>query len=130
MQSIQQIIRFLFAGGIAAAANFGSRFIFSIWLNYTTAIILAYLVGMAVAFVLMRLFVFDAAHKAAGPQVFKFVIVNLFAVLQTLAISLALVRWAFPALGMTWFPEAVAHLTGVLIPVVTSYFGHRYATFK
>jgi len=130
MQSIQQIFRFLFAGGIAAAANFGSRFIFSIWLNYTTAIILAYLVGMAVAFVLMRLFVFDAAHKAAGPQVFKFVIVNLFAVLQTLAISLALVRWAFPTLGMTWFPEAVAHLTGVLIPVVTSYFGHRYATFK
>lgn len=130
MDKLLHILRFLAAGGIAAAANFGSRFFFSIWLTYPVAIVLAYLVGMLVAFVLMRAFVFDGHGKAALPQAIKFVIVNIAAVLQTLLISLALARWALPAWGITDHAEAIAHLTGVIVPVITSYFGHRYATFK
>lgn len=130
MKPSTQILRFLFAGGIAAAANIGSRFIFSLWFSYSAAIVLAYLVGMTVAFLLMRVFVFDAGDKSAGPQVLKFVAVNALAVLQTLAISLLLARWIFPAMGFVAHAEAMAHFAGVLIPVVTSYFGHRYATFK
>lgn len=130
MSPLSQILRFLAAGGVAAAANFGSRFLFSMWLSYSVAIVLAYLVGMLVAFFLMRSFVFDGTSKAAGPQVMKFIAVNLAAVLQTLAISLLLARWALPSLGVTQNAEAMAHLAGVLIPVITSYFGHRYATFK
>lgn len=125
-----QFLRFLLAGGIAAAANFGSRFVFSLWLSYGVAIVLAYLVGMVVAFLLMRGHVFDAGKGALGPQVLKFVAVNLFAVLQTLVISLLLARWILPILGLVEHPEAIAHLVGVLVPVVTSYFGHRMLTFK
>jgi putative flippase GtrA len=125
-----QFLRFLMAGGIAAAANYGSRFLFSLWLGYGTAIVLAYLVGMVVAFVLMRQHVFDAKKSALGPQIMKFVGVNVLAVLQTLAISLVLARWVFPKLGIVEYAEAVAHLVGVLVPVVTSYFGHRMLTFK
>ncbi len=126
-----QFVRFLFAGGIAAAANYGSRFAFSHWLSYGVSIVLAYLVGMTVAFVLMRRHVFTASKGALAPQVVKFVAVNMLAVLQTLLISLVLARWAFPALGMVAdHAEAVAHLVGVTVPVVTSYFGHRMLTFK
>lgn len=125
-----QFIRFLVAGGVAAAANYGSRFLFSLWLSYGPAIVLAYLVGMSVAFVLMRQHVFSAAGGALGPQVAKFVAVNVLAVMQTLIISLVLARWILPSLGVVTHAEAIAHLAGVLVPVATSYFGHRLLTFK
>jgi len=122
--------RFLLAGGAAAAANYGSRFLFSRWVRYEWAIVLAYLLGMTVAFVLMRGYVFNAGDKPPGRQVAIFVAVNLFALLQTLLVSVALVRWVLPSMGVVSRTEAIAHLVGVLVPVVTSYFGHRMLTFK
>jgi putative flippase GtrA len=92
--------------------------------------VLAYLVGMFVAFVLMRGHVFEAKGKALAPQIVKFVAVNFLAVLQTLIISVVLARWMLPAWGMGDYAEALAHLAGVLIPVVTSYFGHKLFTFR
>jgi putative flippase GtrA len=121
---------FLVAGGIAAAANYGSRFAFSAWFSYPAAIVLAYLVGMIVAFALMRRYVFDGAAKALGPQVLKFTLVNALAVVQTLVVSLLLARWALPALGIERHVEAIAHAFGVAVPIVTSYFGHKHATFR
>lgn len=121
---------FLAAGGIAAAANYGSRFGFSLWFSYPVAIVLAYLVGMAVAFALMRQYVFDGRGKAIGPQVLRFVGVNVLAVAQTLIVSLLLARWLLPAAGIVEHAEAIAHAFGVAVPVVTSYFGHRLATFR
>ena len=125
-----QFVRFLFAGGIAAGANYGSRFLFSRWVGYEQAIVLAYLVGMFVAFTLMRGHVFEAKGKALAPQVSKFVAVNVLAALQTLIISVVLARWVFPDMGVVENAEALAHLVGVLVPVVTSYFGHKFLTFR
>ena len=125
-----QFARFLIAGGIAAGANYGSRFIFSQWVSYEAAIILAYLVGMAVAFVLMRGHVFAATGKALWPQVMKFIGVNVLAVLQTLIISVVLARWVLISFGVVDHAEAIAHFIGVLVPVASSYFGHRFVTFR
>ncbi|MFN7609640.1 MAG: GtrA family protein [bacterium] len=121
---------FLAAGGLAAGANFGSRFGFSAWFSYPVAIMLAYLVGMAVAFLLMRHYVFDGSGKALGPQVAKFILVNVLAVLQTLVVSLVLARWLLPTLGVESHVEAIAHAFGVAVPAVTSYLGHKKATFR
>lgn len=125
-----QFLRFLVAGGIAAVANYGSRFIYNQWTSYEIAIILAYLTGMSVAFVLMRGHVFNADVKALAPQIVNFIFINVLAVLQTLLISMLLAYWVLPAFGVTEHTEALAHLVGVLVPVVTSYFGHKYWTFK
>lgn len=125
-----QFLRFLVAGGIAAGANFGSRFVFSIFFDYGIAVVLAYLIGMLVAFLLMRGHVFNASRGSLAPQVAKFAAVNLLAVLQTLAISLLLARWLLPSMGFVDHAEALAHLVGVLVPVVTSYFGHKLLTFR
>jgi len=123
-------LRFLLTGGIAAAANFGSRFIFSSFFSYSIAVLAAYLVGMFVAFILMRGHVFNVNQGNLKTQVAKFVGVNVLAVLQTLAISLFIARWAMPLVGITEHAEALGHLVGVIIPVVTSYFGHKYITFR
>jgi putative flippase GtrA len=125
-----QFLRFLVAGGIAAVSNYGSRFIYNQWTSYEIAIILAYLTGMIVAFVLMRGHVFNANEKALAPQLVNFVLINVLAVLQTLLISVILAYWVLPAMGVIEHAEALAHLIGVLVPVVTSYIGHKYLTFK
>jgi putative flippase GtrA len=125
-----QFVRFLFAGGVAAAANFGSRFLYSLALPYAYAIVTAYITGMVVAFILMRGHVFKAEQGKLGRQAVRFVEINLLAVAQTLFISLILARWLLPLLGVGRHAEAVAHLFGVLVPVVTSYFGHKLFTFR
>ena len=127
---IRQVRRFLLAGGVAAAANFSSRFIFSIWVRYEWAIVLAFLVGLAVGFILMRTYVFDGQGKALQLQLTMFLAVNLFAALQTFLISVVLARWLLPIIGVASQAEAVGHLVGVVAPVATSYFGHRLLTFR
>lgn len=126
----RQFFKFLAAGGLAAIANFGSRIAFSHWMQYIPAIILAYLVGMATAFMLNRLFVFTGAPNSLRNQAAWFTLVNLAAVAQTLAISLLLVEYLLPAIGVRTHVETVAHGIGVLVPVMTSYLGHKHLTFK
>jgi len=127
---VKELLGFLVAGGLAAGVNYGSRFLFNLWFSYEVSIILAYLLGMLVAFVLMRGRVFGKDGEPLGPQVLKFCLVNVLAVLQTLGVSMVLTYWMFPQTGMTFHPEAVAHLVGVAVPVVVSYFLHKHLTFK
>ncbi|CTP82874.1 hypothetical protein A6R71_02155 [Xanthomonas translucens pv. arrhenatheri] len=126
----RKFIKFLLAGGTAAAANFGSRILLGQVMPYTWSIVVAYLIGMLTAFVLNRMFVFEAASTGLRHQAIWFTLINIAAVLQTLACSLVLARWMFPAMGMRFHPETLAHAIGVAVPVFTSYFGHKALTFK
>ena len=125
-----EFLRFVVAGGLAAVSNFGSRFLFSLVLSYPLAVLLAYVVGMVVAFALMRGRVFDATSGPLIPQVLGFVGINAVAILQTLVISLLLADWLAQQDVESGLAEAAAHLVGVIVPVVTSYFGHKYLTFR
>jgi len=126
----RQFFQFLIAGGLAAAVNFGSRIAFSHWMPYAPAIVLAYLLGMATAFVLNRMLVFRHATNALHHQVFWFCMINLAAVLQTLLVSLLLNDWLFPTIHFGWHTESVAHAIGVAVPVVTSFVGHKKLSFR
>ena len=126
----REFATFLVAGGIAALANVLSRMAFSLVMPLTPAVLLAYLVGMAVAFLLMRARVFPPGKSSLGRQVALFAAVNAVAVLQTLAVTLLLARWALPAMGVTSHVEDVAHAVGVCVPIVTSFFGHKYLSFR
>jgi len=126
----RQMFLFLVAGGIAAVVNFLSRIVLNWWMPYTAAIIVAYLLGMITAFVCNRLFVFIASSNRLHHQIFWFVVVNIVALLQTLVVSLLLADFAFPRAGFQWHPETVAHVIGVLVPVVTSYIGHKHLSFR
>jgi putative flippase GtrA len=125
-----QFLRYLAAGGIAAAANYLSRFAFSVWFAFESAVVLAFFVGLITGFVLMRQFVFEGAGKPVAPQAVKYVLVNLVALVLTVGVSSLLARWLLPALGVVRHVEAIAHAFGVAVPVLTSYVGHRLATFK
>jgi len=126
----RQFTRFLAAGAVAAAANFGSRFVFNRWMSFEWAVLCAFVVGLAVGLKLMRTYVFAASDRSLPRQVAWFVGVNLLAVAQTFSISVALARWALPALGIRTYAEAIGHLFGIVTPAITSYFGHRLITFR
>jgi putative flippase GtrA len=121
---------FLLTGGTAAAVNFGSRILYSRWMGFSPAVILAYITGMITAFILAKLFVFrdskQTIHRSAG----FFILVNLVAILQTWAISVALAYYLLPALGVKLFVQEIAHGVGVIVPVFTSYIGHKRWTFR
>ena len=125
-----QFGRYLLAGGVAAAANFGSRFVFSRWLPFEAAVVLAYGVGMVTAFLLMRRYAFGAGTHSLSRQAATFAGINVLAVAQTLLVSSLLLRVLLPALGVSLHAEAIAHAVGVLVPVVSSYFGHKLLTFR
>ena len=126
----RRFLGFLVAGGIAAAANWGSRFLFSRWVSFEWAVVLAYAVGMITAFVLMRSLVFAAGGRPVAGQAGRFVVVNIAALAQTFAVSVVMARWVLPWIGVHDHAEAIGHLVGVAVPVVTSYFGHRMYTFR
>ena len=123
-------LRFLAAGAVAAAANFASRIALSLVLPYAPAVAVAYLIGMATAFTLNRRFVFTQATQALHRQAAWFVGVNALALLQTLAVSVALADYVLPRCGLTWHAAEIAHLAGIATPMFVSYFAHRHWTFR
>lgn len=126
----RQFLLFLVAGGIAAGVNFGTRIVLSHWLDYVPAIVIAYCLGMVTAFVLNRQFVFERSSSGVHRQAGWFILVNIAAVLQTIAISLLLARWLLPALSIDFHNDTLAHAVGVAVPVVTSYIGHKHLSFR
>ena len=126
----RQFVLFLACGAIAAAANWGSRFLFSLWMPFEPAVVAAFGVGLACGFVLMRVFAFEARARPLMPQAGRYLVVNAAALVQTVAISILMARWILPWMGIDRHAEALGHLAGVLFPVITSYFAHRMYTFK
>ena len=126
----RQFLAFLLTGGIAALVNFGSRIAYSLWLNFSAAVILAYLTGMITAFVLARLFVFKDGRQTLMRSAGFFVLVNLSAILQTWAVSMGLAYYVLPMLGVSAFVPEIAHAVGVIVPVFSSYIGHKYWSFR
>lgn len=122
-------IRFLIAGGTAALVNVLSRMALSELISFRASVVVAYLIGMVCAWLLSRLFVFTPTNRHWSSELIRFGIVNVIAILQVWSISVGLAEWLFPLLGYGFYPEATAHAIGVMIPVFTSYAGHRYFSF-
>ncbi len=121
---------FLIAGGIAALINFSSRIILNIWLNFSYSIIIAYVIGMITFYLLAKTYVFIGSNQSYVKSIFYFICVNILAVAQTWLISIGLANYLFPEIGLLKFDKEIAHGIGVLVPVFTSYFGHKYFSFS
>jgi len=129
-REVRQFSAFILVGGTAALVNWGSRIgLSAVGLQLTAAIIVAYVIGMSTAYVLSKLFVFEKSGRKIRDEAFRFMLVNLVAVVQVWVVTICLQRWGLPAINWHWQPEAVAHAVGVASPIVTSYFGHQHFTF-
>lgn len=125
-----QFLFFLLTGCTAALVNFGSRIFYSYWTNFSIAIIFAYVTGMITAFFLAKFFVFKQSTQKIHRSVFFFFLVNIVGVVQTWAVSLTLAHYFLPKIGMVHFAPEIAHAVGVMVPVFTSYIGHKHWSFR
>ena len=126
----RQFYVFLITGGTSAAVNFSSRIIYNHWVDFSTAVVLAYLTGMVTAFVLAKLFVFKNSQQNIHCSIAFFCLVNLMAVAQTLAISMTFAYYVLPYVRVTLFAPEIAHAVGVVVPVFSSYIGHKRWSFR
>lgn len=125
-----QFARFLVAGGLSVPVNLASRVLFSRWMPYEVAIVLAHGCGMLTAYTLTRLFVFEPSGRPGHVEIARFAMVNVVSVAITWVVAVALVRFAFPSIGFERHPELVGHLAGLCVSAVTSYYGHRHFSFR
>lgn len=126
----RQFLVFLLMGGAAAAVNLGSRIVYNVWLDFSSAVILAYVTGMITAFVLAKVFVFKGSQQSIRQSAMFFILVNFVAVLQTWMISMGLAYYLLPYMGMTSLVREISHAVGVIVPVFTSYIGHKRWSFR
>lgn len=134
-----RILKFLALGGCAAAVNWLSRPVYDQVLPFLPAVVCAYVTGMVVAFILFRLFVFPGAGTPIQVQINRFVLVNLVGITLTFFLSWLIVEKIIPYLGVEFRVGLgplqmdqimFGHGLAIAAPTVTSWFGHRYFTFR
>jgi len=126
----QQFVRFMIVGGVAACVNIGSRYLLSFYMDYSLAIILAFILGLSTGFILSSNWVFSETTRPPGQQAAWFVLINLLALGQVWVVSFGLAEWLFPKIGNIPYRYDLAHVIGVLSPVFTSYLGHKHFSFR
>lgn len=125
----RQLASFVVTGGIAAGVNIAARWVLSWFLLYEVAVAIAYLFGMTSAFLLARTFVFEAGRRHWMGEFGRFAIVNAVSFLVVLGVSAGLARLFFPAIGYHWHAEDVAHVIGVVSPILLSFYAHKHFSF-
>ena len=126
-----RFIRFVTLGGVAASINWFARFPLERVAPFGVAVAVAYMIGMVVAFVLFRRFVFPASPQTIDRQLKFFILVNIAGIAQVWLVSMALVYYLFPAIGFIGpLAKSIGHGIAIGVPTISSYFGHRYLTFK
>ena len=125
----RQFLGYLAVGGIAALLHGLARVVLSLWLPFAWAVVTAYAVGMAVAFVLNSLFVFKRSDKARHKQARDFVIVNL-SFFPVVWLASMLLNGLLQRLGMVSYTEELAHAAAVAIPMVATFLIYKFFAFR
>lgn len=129
--STNRFTRFLICGAIAAAVNWTSARVLEKMMPFSVAVVVAYVIGMVVAFTLFRRYVFPLSPTPIARQILFFVLVNIAGLAQVWLVSMLLVTYALPALGhdgALW--RSFAHGFAIGVPTLSSYIGHRFLTFR
>ena len=129
MKPTKQFLLFIVAGGFAALVNIISRALLSLFMNFSSSVLIAYFIGMVIAFILTKKFVFLSKNLDDKKSFLSFTLVNLFAVIQTYFISIYFREMILISFSKTSLANLISHTIGVLFPVITSFFGHKYLSF-
>ena len=126
----RQFILFIITGGTSAIINILSRIILSNFFRFEIAILISYGIGMITAFSLAKRYVFLNSNKSIRKSFPAFALVNLISVLQTFLVSIFIKNWLIIFFDNLSFIELISHTFGLGILVFTSFYGHKYITFK
>jgi putative flippase GtrA len=130
-----EFLRFLATGSIAALSNMAAVWALQLVMPLLPAAILGYLVGMVIAFILFQRVMFNTpglvlTRPILARRIFRFTIVNMLGLCLSVATTMALARAILPAIHWTLLPDRIANLVGVAVPAFSSYFGHKFWTYR
>ena len=119
---------FIVVGAVAAAVNFVSRIILNLWFSFEYSVVISYFLGLITCYVLSRKFVFLTDSSIISSSI-RFVFVNIVAIIQTYYVSIYLYLLLDKYTDWSYIRE-MAHFCGICVPVITSYYGHKYFSFR
>jgi putative flippase GtrA len=130
-----EFVRFVATGSIAAIANLAAVWAFQLIVPYALAIVLGYLVGMVIAFVLFQRVMFNTpglvlTRPLLARRIFRFTAVNMLGLALCWLVTMAMLTTILPAIHWTYLPDRIANLAGVAVPAFSSYFGHKFWTYR
>lgn len=126
----RQFARFLLVGGVALLCHWLSRFAFNSLVDYGLAIVLAYLVGMIVAFVLNKIYVFPFSRNSLNFELLMFFAVNILAFPVVWAVAYALGEWVLAPVIQRQIAFGLAHGVAITLPVFVNFALHKLVTFR
>jgi energy-coupling factor transport system substrate-specific component len=125
-----QFTRFLVVGGIALLVHWLSRLAFNIVMSYGWAIVLAYVVGMAVGFVLNKIYVFPCSVRSTQTEMIFFFFVNIAAFPLVWVLAYVMGEWFLIRYMPRDIALAIAHGVAITLPVFMNYALHKLVTFR
>lgn len=125
-----QFVWFLVVGLSAAIIHWTARYLLTPVIGYEFALVAAYAIGIAVAYILNAKFVFADALNERRQQVVYFVGFNLLMAPFVVGIAYGLSEHLFPQIGWTYNPRGIAHAIGVASPIFVNFLLHKFFTFK
>jgi putative flippase GtrA len=125
----KQFLGFLAVGGLAAFLHWASRILLSNWLSFSWAVVVAYCVGIIVAFFLNSYFIFPKSIKPKASQARDFIFTNIcfFPVVWAAAL---LFNYVLQSLGFVKYTEAIAHAIAVGLPMFATFLIYKFFAFK
>ncbi|MDQ7824589.1 MAG: GtrA family protein [Candidatus Eremiobacteraeota bacterium] len=126
----RQFAKFLLVGGIAASANFFSRFLFRLWFPYVVSVGLSFTLGTVVSFILNKTFTFKSYEESTAVQAFKFALTGLVYIVLGSAVAQG-IYWITGhfALPPSW-RESLSHALSIAICTVYSFLVIKYFAFR
>ncbi len=126
----KQFLKFLLVGGSAAGINWIARMVINIWVNFSIAVIIAYLFGMTAAFILNKIYVFPESDRDTSKQIRDFAITNFIAFWIVWLMSIALKAALENHLGIYLYAAEIAHLIALSAPMLISFLIYKLVAFK
>lgn len=124
----RQFLAFVCVGVTAALLHWLVRILLSQFLSYTWAVCWAYAVGMTVAFVLNRVYVFPTSDRPVANQARDFVMINL-AFFPVVWAAALVFNWLLLKMGFEHYSEEVAHAVAISLPVFATFLLYKFYAF-
>jgi putative flippase GtrA len=124
----KQFFKYIVCGGLSSLVHVIARLILSNYMDYGWAVFTSYFIGMPVALILYRYFVFNGREGRAARQFFLFSITYFGFLPVTWMLSVAAER-PLEELFPRDRAQLMAHLVGVVGPVVLNFAYNKFITF-
>lgn len=125
----KQFLLFLVVGGIAAVLNWLARLCLSIWLPFSSAVIIAYAIGMLTAFLLNHRLVFPKSNKKTWEQARDFILANISLFPIVWFASITINNW-LKLMGIINYSEELAHAFAIPMPMLVTFLFYKFFAFK